>query len=257
MDTTTEEPTRRQGPRWRYVIAAMVATMALTSGMTAYAAHLFDDVPGTNPFHSDVTWLAGTGITSGCGGNNFCPNNPVTRAQMARFMKSFYNLQAGLVDVKSVQNSSGATTNSPEQWTTAADLGTSVVIPPGTQAELHMSLNAEAFCEGGSNTLVVIVVAAPSCNVRFLVNNSSSGVTPSSQTLLESDLTQDQIDNSTAPDLLLQSRSASAEASTGLLGPGTYNVTVQMFADSGSGTRALTFDLNESTVRTEVLLADA
>ena len=103
----------------------------------------------------------------------------------------------------------------------------------------------------------MIVVAAPSCNVRFLVNNSSSGVTPSSQTLLESDLTQDQIDNSTAPDLLLQSRSASAEASTGLLGPGTYNVTVQMFADSGSGTRALTFDLNESTVRTEVLLADA
>jgi streptogramin lyase len=30
--------------------------------------------------------LAGLGITGGCGGGNYCPNNPVTRAQMAVFL---------------------------------------------------------------------------------------------------------------------------------------------------------------------------
>jgi len=26
------------------------------------------------------------GITGGCGGDNFCPNDPITRAQMAVFL---------------------------------------------------------------------------------------------------------------------------------------------------------------------------
>ncbi|WKZ42156.1 MAG: S-layer homology domain-containing protein [Anaerolineales bacterium] len=46
----------------------------------------FNDVPTT---HSAAAWikqLAAEGITGGCGGGNFCPNNPVTRAQMAIFL---------------------------------------------------------------------------------------------------------------------------------------------------------------------------
>ena len=36
---------------------------------------------------------SGTAITAGCSGRNYCPNNPVTRAQMAVFLiKAKYNL---------------------------------------------------------------------------------------------------------------------------------------------------------------------
>jgi len=30
--------------------------------------------------------LAASGVTAGCGGGNFCPDAPVTRAQMATFL---------------------------------------------------------------------------------------------------------------------------------------------------------------------------
>ncbi len=47
----------------------------------------FDDVPCTGGiFDSWIEDLAGRGITSGCGGGDYCPSNPVTRAQMAVFL---------------------------------------------------------------------------------------------------------------------------------------------------------------------------
>jgi len=33
-----------------------------------------------------IDQLAAEGITSGCGGGNYCPENPVTRSQMAVFI---------------------------------------------------------------------------------------------------------------------------------------------------------------------------
>jgi hypothetical protein len=51
----------------------------------------FNDVPTGSLFHDDVTILVKNGITAGCGGGNYCPANPVTRAQMAVFLlKSLY-----------------------------------------------------------------------------------------------------------------------------------------------------------------------
>ena len=46
----------------------------------------FDDVPISSPFAPWIEMLADEGITGGCGGNNYCPNNPVTRGQMAVFL---------------------------------------------------------------------------------------------------------------------------------------------------------------------------
>jgi hypothetical protein len=45
--------------------------------------------------HSAAAWieqLAAEGITGGCGGGNYCPNNSVTRAQMAIFLQKTFNL---------------------------------------------------------------------------------------------------------------------------------------------------------------------
>jgi hypothetical protein len=46
----------------------------------------FDDVPASNPFCPWIEELARRGITSGCTGTQYCPSNPVTRAQMAVFI---------------------------------------------------------------------------------------------------------------------------------------------------------------------------
>ncbi len=46
----------------------------------------FGDVPMTNPFAAWIEQLAAEGITSGCGGGNYCPKSAVTREQMAVFL---------------------------------------------------------------------------------------------------------------------------------------------------------------------------
>src|SRR5436853_2426689 len=46
----------------------------------------FNDVPTSNPFFTEISNIAYRQITVGCGGGNFCPNDIVTRAQMAAFI---------------------------------------------------------------------------------------------------------------------------------------------------------------------------
>jgi hypothetical protein len=46
----------------------------------------FLDVPPAHPFHDFVDTIARDGITAGCGGGNYCPGAPNTRAQMAVFL---------------------------------------------------------------------------------------------------------------------------------------------------------------------------
>ncbi len=46
----------------------------------------FPDVPASNPFARWIEELARQGVTGGCGGGLYCPDNPVTRQQMAVFL---------------------------------------------------------------------------------------------------------------------------------------------------------------------------
>jgi Leucine-rich repeat (LRR) protein len=46
----------------------------------------FDDVPADNWAADWITQLANEGITSGCGDGNYCPDDDVTRAEMAKFL---------------------------------------------------------------------------------------------------------------------------------------------------------------------------
>jgi S-layer homology domain len=47
---------------------------------------VFPDVPCPSTFAAWIETLAAEGITGGCGGGNFCPDNPVRRDQMAVFL---------------------------------------------------------------------------------------------------------------------------------------------------------------------------
>jgi len=51
----------------------------------------FIDVPTDYWAFSFIETLAGSGITAGCGGDNYCPEDPVTRAQMAVFLERGMN----------------------------------------------------------------------------------------------------------------------------------------------------------------------
>jgi len=53
---------------------------------------MFADVPANAFAAAWIEQLVNEGISSGCGGGNFCPNNPVTRAQMAVFLVNTFNL---------------------------------------------------------------------------------------------------------------------------------------------------------------------
>jgi hypothetical protein len=46
----------------------------------------FADVPCSSPYAAWIQHLVNLGVTSGCGGGNYCPTNPVTREQMAVFL---------------------------------------------------------------------------------------------------------------------------------------------------------------------------
>jgi len=52
----------------------------------------FGDVPANHWAAAWIEQLAIEGITSGCGSNNYCPESPVTRAQMAIFLVRTFDL---------------------------------------------------------------------------------------------------------------------------------------------------------------------
>ena len=49
-------------------------------------------------FYNDILWLHEAGITGGCGGGRFCPNQAVTRGQMASFLVRALKLPAATQD---------------------------------------------------------------------------------------------------------------------------------------------------------------
>lgn len=58
----------------------------------APAVATFTDVPTSHPFFRFVEALVSAGITGGCGSGLYCPNNPVTRGQMAVFLSAALGL---------------------------------------------------------------------------------------------------------------------------------------------------------------------
>jgi hypothetical protein len=89
--------TRLSPFRIALTIAALAAILAVP--IVVVASHQFSDVPDSNPYHNDIDALADSGVTSGCGGGNFCPSALVTREQMAAFMNRLGALAPGKTPV--------------------------------------------------------------------------------------------------------------------------------------------------------------
>lgn len=73
---------------WKLTLAAIMG-LVLIVPLTAFATtSLFTDVPDTSIFVDDINWMKTAGITNGCNtaGTEYCPEDNVTRQQMAAFM---------------------------------------------------------------------------------------------------------------------------------------------------------------------------
>lgn len=66
------------------ILVATIAALALMAG-TAVATHVFDDVPDGEFYAVPAEWAKDNGISLGCGGNNFCPLDDVTRGENITF----------------------------------------------------------------------------------------------------------------------------------------------------------------------------
>jgi hypothetical protein len=74
-----------------FMLAGLVGGV-VAAPIAVYASHSFTDVPGSNTFHADIAWLADAGVTKGCNppaNTQYCPDDNVSRGQMAAFMRRF------------------------------------------------------------------------------------------------------------------------------------------------------------------------
>jgi hypothetical protein len=70
----------------RAMAIGLVGLMLASAPAVALASHLFTDVPTSHTFHGDIGRLAEAGITAGCSPTTYCPEDFVTRGQMAAFL---------------------------------------------------------------------------------------------------------------------------------------------------------------------------
>ena len=74
--------------RWRRRLIGVLVVGAIVALAPAIvlANHQFSDVPTANIFHGDIDHVYDARITAGCTVSTYCPNQSVTRGQMAAFI---------------------------------------------------------------------------------------------------------------------------------------------------------------------------
>ena len=76
-----------------YTVSATVDDIARRTLTGSVTLTVFGDITD-QPFVNEILWLAESGITRGCAAYDYCPSNPVTRAQMASFIARALDLEA-------------------------------------------------------------------------------------------------------------------------------------------------------------------
>ena len=78
------------------IIATVTFALGIPLGIVL-ASHLYNDVPTGYPFHGDIDALTASGVTTGCSTSPplYCPEQFVTRGQMAAFLTRLGALSPG------------------------------------------------------------------------------------------------------------------------------------------------------------------
>ena len=77
-----DQPTKRQ----QMAVFLLKGKYGICYAPPPCTSQVFADVPCSSGFAPWINQLVAEGITGGCGGGNYCPNNPVNRQQMAVFL---------------------------------------------------------------------------------------------------------------------------------------------------------------------------
>jgi hypothetical protein len=102
------------------VVILVVGTLLVP--LAVFASHQFTDVPDSHTFHNAIDWMKDNNITVGCNpptNNRYCPDDNVTRGQMAAFMKRLAENQ--VVDAATLRGQGTAAYQSPI-WGTSIDV---------------------------------------------------------------------------------------------------------------------------------------
>lgn len=79
-----------------FVVAIVIAVLAPVAATAAGGTFTDDD---NSIFEQDIEWMAANGYTSGCNpptNDQYCPDDPVTRGQMAAFLSRAFGLTDGV-----------------------------------------------------------------------------------------------------------------------------------------------------------------
>ena len=71
------------------VTLLLVLTGGIATALSPLGSDRFTDVPEGHYADEAIGWAVDQGITSGCGTDEFCPDQPVTRAQIVTFLHRF------------------------------------------------------------------------------------------------------------------------------------------------------------------------
>lgn len=147
--------------RWARVTMIVSVTALIVAPLTALATHTFNDVPDTNNFHADIEWLEASGVTRGCNppaNTLFCPDDSVTRGQMAAFMNRF----AGYLGAED------GTPATADHATTAGDAGTLDGLSASELITAGPGL-ATASVDDGTSTSSLTYVDVPGMSKQVVV----------------------------------------------------------------------------------------
>ena len=98
----------RDRNRWVTIVIVALTTLVIAPA-AVWASHSFNEVPDDNTFHEDIEAIAEARVTIGCDppeNTEYCPDDFVTREQMAAFMNRLGALADGkepVVNARAVQ----------------------------------------------------------------------------------------------------------------------------------------------------------
>jgi hypothetical protein len=143
-DPTATNP--QPAARRNRVLAGLAAIAVLTVGLasSSFATHDFPDVPASNPFHDDISWLADAGVTEGFPDGGFHPTDPVSRQSMAAFLRRLAGADPAVDPIVDAATLDGRTA---QQLSTPAFYNATspdIVIPDGGGSVNVMTLSLPA-----------------------------------------------------------------------------------------------------------------
>jgi hypothetical protein len=141
-------------------VTLLIVAMIPVAGFAAGGTFTDDD---TSIFEADIEWLASVGVTLGCNpptNDNFCPDDNVSRGQMAAFMRRF----STHLDVEGLADLVALKANSADVYT-KTEVDTAV---GGSSAVAYASSDVGETLTDSASTLLTLPIDAPADGVLIV-----------------------------------------------------------------------------------------